>query len=137
MAHWAEIDENNIVIRVVVGDNNDPAGDEGYSWIMNNLGGKWVQTSYNGNFRKNFATIGGSYDEALDAFIFPQPYPSWVLNDECRWAPPVPAPSDMIQFHDDNSVTGTKFYTWNEEVMNWEVNPNRVIPTVFEDSFID
>jgi hypothetical protein len=69
MSHWAEIDENNIVLRVTVGDNNDPAGDEGYSWLVNNLGGRWIQTSYNGNFRKNFAGVGMIYDEKLDEFI--------------------------------------------------------------------
>jgi len=69
MSHWAELDENNKVIRVTVGDNNDPAGDEGYSWLINNLGGRWIQTSYNNNFRKNFAGIGMIYDEELDEFL--------------------------------------------------------------------
>jgi hypothetical protein len=72
MSHWAEIDENNIVLRVTVGDNNDPAGDEGYSWLINNLGGRWIQTSYNANFRKNFAGIGMIYDEELDEFLPPK-----------------------------------------------------------------
>ena len=90
MAHWAELDENNIVLRVTVGDNNDPAGDEGYSWLINNLGGRWIKTSYNGNIRKNFAGIGYTYDEQRDAFIAPKPdFPpevEWVLNEEtCRW----------------------------------------------------
>lgn len=88
MAHWAEIDENNIVIRVVVGDNNEP--DEGYQWLIDNLGGRWVKTSYNTRngkrvnpetneeteepgFRKNFADRGFTYDEQRDAFIPPQP----------------------------------------------------------------
>lgn len=137
MAHWAELDNENIVVRVVVGDNNDPAGDEGYSWIMRNLGGRWVQTSYNANFRKNYATVGGKYDETLDAFIPPQPYPSWILDGECRWMPPVEAPSDMIEIHDDGSVTGTKFYIWNEELVDWQENPNRTLPMMFEDSFLD
>jgi hypothetical protein len=69
MAHWAEIDENNKVIRVTVGDNNDPAGDEGYQWLIDNLGGRWVQTSYNNNFRGIFAGIGMTYDEVNDVFI--------------------------------------------------------------------
>jgi hypothetical protein len=69
MAHWAEIDENNKVIRVTVGDNNDPAGDEGYKWLIDNLGGRWVQTSYNNNFRGIFAGIGMTYDEVNDVFI--------------------------------------------------------------------
>lgn len=69
MAHWAEIDENNIVLRVTVGDNNDP--DEGYSWLINNLGGRWIQTSYNANFRGKFAGVGDIYDEINDIFYTP------------------------------------------------------------------
>ena len=87
MAHWAEVDKNNIVLRVTVGDNNDPAGDEGYQWLIDNLGGTWVKTSYNGNIRKNFAGIGYTYDPVRDAFIPPKPEEgNWVLNeDTCRW----------------------------------------------------
>ena len=87
MAHWAELDENNIVLRVTVGDNNDPAGDEGYQWLIDNLGGNWVKTSYNGNIRKNFAGIGYTYDSARDAFIPPKPEEGeWILNeDTCIW----------------------------------------------------
>lgn len=95
MSHWAEIDENNIVIRVTVGDNNDPNGDEGYQWLIENLGGRWVQTSYNANFRKHYAGIGYTYDEDLDAFIPPQPWPSWLLDEAtCTWHAPVPQPTD-------------------------------------------
>jgi hypothetical protein len=71
MSHWAEIDNNNIVLRILVGDNNSP--DEGYQWIMDNLGGTWIQTSYNGNVRYNYAGIGYSYDALADAFIPPKP----------------------------------------------------------------
>lgn len=86
MSHWAEIDENNTVLRVLVGDNNDPAGDEGYQWLLDNLGGTWIKTSYNGNIRYNFAGIGYSYDEDRDAFIAPKPSESYVLNeDTCQW----------------------------------------------------
>jgi hypothetical protein len=86
MSHWAEIDENNIVIRVTVGDNNDPTGDEGYSWLINNLGGTWIKTSYNATIRKNFAGIGFIYDETLDAFIAPKPEGDFVLEEEtCQW----------------------------------------------------
>ena len=87
MAHWAEIDENNIVIRVTVGDNNDPAGDEGYSWLINNLSGTWIKTSYNSSIRKNYAGIGYTYDEERDAFIPPKPTEGeWILNEEnCLW----------------------------------------------------
>lgn len=69
MAHWAELDENNVVVRVTVGDNEDPS--EGYDWIMENLGGRWVQTSYNATIRGKFASIGDTYDEELDEFVSP------------------------------------------------------------------
>jgi hypothetical protein len=87
MAHWAELDENNIVLRVTVGDNNDPAGDEGYQWLIDNIGGTWVKTSYNGNIRKNFAGIGYTYDSVRDAFIPPKPVAGeWILNENtCQW----------------------------------------------------
>lgn len=85
MAHWAEIDENNIVLRVTVGDNNDP--DEGYQWLLDNLGGTWIKTSYNGNIRKNFAGIGFTYDDVRDAFSPPKPLEGdWELDEEtCLW----------------------------------------------------
>jgi hypothetical protein len=88
MAHWAELDENNKVLRVLVGDNNDPNGDEGYQWLINNLGGTWIKTSYNGNIRYNYAGIGYTYDEVYDAFIAPEPncgHKEIVLNDLMRW----------------------------------------------------
>ena len=87
MSHWAEIDENNKVIRVLVGDNNDPKGDEGYQWLVDNLGGNWVKTSYNGNIRYNYAGVGYTYDEVYDAFIPPEPecgHSEVVLNDLMR-----------------------------------------------------
>ena len=74
MAHFAEIDENNIVLRILVTDNNDPNGDEGYQWLIDNLGGRWIKTSYNGNIRGKFAGIGDRYDETLDEFITPEIY---------------------------------------------------------------
>ena len=94
MAHWAEIDENNIVLRVTVGDNNDLNGDEGYQWLINNLGGTWIKTSYNGNIRKNYAGIGFLYDPIRDAFIPPKPENidgiEFILNeDTCLWELPV------------------------------------------------
>jgi hypothetical protein len=87
MSHWAELDKDNKVIRVLVGDNNDPAGDEGYSWLVNNLGGTWVKTSYNGNIRYNFAGIGFTYDPIDDAFIAPMPcsHDELTLNVLKRW----------------------------------------------------
>ena len=90
MSHWAELDENNQVIRVLVGDNNDPAGDEGYQWLIDNLGGTWIQTSYNGNIRKNFAGRGYTYDQARDAFISPEPEDAIGFDEEtCQWIVPV------------------------------------------------
>jgi hypothetical protein len=87
MSHWAEIDPNNKVIRVTVGDNNEP--DEGYQWLLDNLGGSWVKTSYNGNIRKNYAGIGYTYDKGRDAFIAPKPtcHPDLITLDEqtCQW----------------------------------------------------
>ena len=111
MSHWAELDENNVVLRVLVGDNNDPAGDEGYQWLIDNLGGTWVKTSYNAvtnGFRKNYAGIGYLYDPILDAFIPPQPYPSWTLNENAQWQPPIPYPTNRLM------------YIWNEEITDWQ-----------------
>tara|TARA_R110000868_G_scaffold380412_2_gene646411 strand:+ start:7534 stop:7863 length:330 start_codon:yes stop_codon:yes gene_type:complete len=91
MAHWAELDSDNKVLRVLVGDNNDPAGDEGYSWIIENLGGTWIKTSYNAGtngFRYNFAGIGFTYDPIDDAFIAPMPqcgHDAMILNSLKRW----------------------------------------------------
>lgn len=89
MSHWAELDSDNKVIRVLVGDNNDPAGDEGYSWLINNLGGTWVKTSYNANIRYNYAGVNYIYDEDANAFIAPKPtcgHPELTLNTSTyRW----------------------------------------------------
>lgn len=116
MAHWAELDENNVVLRVLVGNNDDP--NEGYDWLIENLGGTWVKTSYNTHggvhseggtpLRKNYAGIGYSYDEDLDAFIPPQPFESWTLNeDTCLWEAPVAYPEDG------------KMYSWDEDTTSW------------------
>ena len=88
MSHFAEIDINNKVIRVLVGDNNDPNGDEGYQWLLDNLGGTWIKTSYNGNIRYNYAGIGYTYDADADAFIAPRPecgHTELFLNDNFKW----------------------------------------------------
>jgi hypothetical protein len=98
MAHWAELNENNIVIRVTVGNNEEP--DEGYQWLIDNLGGTWVKTSYNTYagvhilggipFRKNYAGVGFTYDSIRDAFIPPKPTDSeYILNEQtCQWEIP-------------------------------------------------
>lgn len=108
MSHWAEIDINNVVLRVLVGPND---GDEGEAF-MNSLGGTWVKTSYNGNIRKNFAGIGYAYDQHRDMFYPPQPYPSWTLDDDGKWNPPVAYPTDGVM------------YQWDEETTDWKATVN-------------
>jgi hypothetical protein len=89
VSHWAELNAENKVIRVLVGDNNDPAGDEGYQWLLNNFGGTWIKTSYNGNIRFNYAGIGYTYDESRDAFIAPEPEGNLGLDETtCQWIMP-------------------------------------------------
>ena len=115
MAHFAELDENNVVLQVIVVHNNellDADGVEqealGQAFCTNLLGGNWAQTSYNKTFRKNFASRGGGYDAAMDAFINASPYPSWVLNiNTCQWEPPTPYPSD------------SRPYAWDETTQSW------------------
>ena len=85
MSHFAEINADNIVIRVVVGDNSMP--NEGYNWLIDNLGGTWIQTSYNNRIRFNYAGIGYTYDEVRDAFIAPKCHDEAVLDEAtCRWS---------------------------------------------------
>jgi hypothetical protein len=111
MSHWAEIDSNNTVLRVLVGNNSDP--NEGYDWLIENLGGTWVKTSYNGNIRKNYAGIGYTYDEARDAFIAPKPFESWLLNEDiCQWEAPVAYPTDGLM------------YEWDETITDWKATTN-------------
>jgi hypothetical protein len=89
MSHWAELNENNIVLRITVGDNNDPNGDEGYQWLIDNLGGTWVKTSYNAKIRKNYAGIGFTYDATRDAFIAPRPDNATGFDENtCQWIVP-------------------------------------------------
>ena len=91
MSHWAELDADNKVLRVLVGDNNDPAGDEGKAFFES-LGGVWVKCSYNGNIRKNFPNTGFIYDEKRDAFIAPESEGNLGFDEEtCRWIMPMVA----------------------------------------------
>lgn len=111
MAHYAFLDENNVVTEVIPGvDENELI--EGLTpevWYGNFRGQRCIRTSYNGNIRKNYAGIGYIYDEERDAFIPPKPYQSWILNeDTCTWEAPLPVPNDG------------KFYTWNENRREWE-----------------
>jgi hypothetical protein len=114
MAHFAELDSNNVVLRVIVVDNKDTSDANGVekehigaAFCERILGGRWVQTSYNGNKRKNYAGIGHTYREDIDAFVTPQPYQSWVLDENARWVAPTPMPTD-----------GSK-YTWDEATTSW------------------
>lgn len=93
MAHFAEIDGNNIVIRVLVVDDAHEAGGADYLAYDLNLGGTWIKTSYNGSIRKNFAGVGFYYDAIIDAFIPPKPYSSWILDTtDFRWKAPIAHP---------------------------------------------
>ena len=114
MAHFAQLNEENIVTQVIVVANQDTADKDGVEneaigieFCTNLLGGRWVQTSYNAKIRKNYAGIGYKYAADLDAFIPPQPYASWTLNADAQWEAPTPYPQD------------DKRYTWNEETLTW------------------
>lgn len=99
MSHWAELDENNTVVRVLVGDNNDPNGDEGYQWLIDNLGGTWVKTSYNNSIRRRYATPGMFYDEHRDAFIEPKIDEIQIWNEEeCAWVYPISADENWDEY---------------------------------------
>ena len=115
MAHFAQLNDENLVTQVIVVANLDTADQDGVEneaigieFCTNLLGGRWVQTSYNANIRKNYAGIGYKYDATLDAFIPPQPFASWILNEEtAQWEAPTPYPNDE------------KRYTWDEETTSW------------------
>lgn len=117
MAHFAELDENNTVLQVIVVHNNellDTSGNEseakGVEFCSTLFGHtNWVQTSYNNNIRKQFAGIGYTYDSDSDVFVAPQPYPSWSLDDNSDWQAPTPMPED------DN------IYSWNEDTQSWDL----------------
>ena len=118
MAHFAQLDDNNVVINIIVVNNNellDQDGNEieqkGIDFCKTLFGQdtRWVQTSYNGNFRKNYACGGGTYDPELDAFINPKPYESWVFDeDTCKWKAPIGMPQD------------DKVYFWDELTISWK-----------------
>lgn len=117
MAHFAKLDENNVVLEVNVVHNNellDENGNEseakGIEFLTQWSGGYtlWKQTSYNANFRKHYAGIGYTYRSDIDAFVPPQPYPSWTLDADVNWQPPVAMPTDG------------KMYSWNEDLQSWQ-----------------
>lgn len=115
MAHFAEIGLNNVVQRVIVVNNNElldennvESEQKGADFCRNLFGGTWIQTSYNGTFRKNFAGAGFTYDSQRDAFISPKPFDSWVLNeDTCQWEAPTPMPEEGGP------------YGWDESSQTW------------------
>ena len=114
MAHFAQIDENNMVVSVIVIDNKDTADANGVekeyigaAFCERLFGGTWKQTSYNGNLRKNYAGIGYTYQADIDAFVAPQPFPSWILDDNAQWQAPVAMPTDE------------KKYSWDETTTSW------------------
>ena len=110
MAHYAFLDENNVVTEVIPGvdENELLEGKSPEAWYGEFRGQRCVRTSFNGNIRKNFAVRGFTYDEERDAFISPKPFQSWVLNeDTCKWEPPIPYPQDGGD------------YGWAEEIGDW------------------
>jgi len=117
MAHFAEINDQNIVQRIIVVHNNELLNSDGVeqeslgiSFCQSLFGGNWKQTSFNANIRKNFAGIGFSYDSARDAFISPKPFNSWSLDEEtCQWQAPIEMPNDG------------NVYIWNEEATSWSL----------------
>lgn len=126
MAHFAELDENNVVLRVIVVDNKDThdingieSEEIGVAFCKKITGAntRWKQTSYNGNIRFRYAGIGYVYDETLDAFIYPQPYPSWILNTSTtEWEAPTPMPELTSEEREEG-----KYYSWNEDAQIWEL----------------
>jgi hypothetical protein len=118
MSHFAELDANNVVLRVVVVANKDTADADGVekehigaAFLESVLGGTWKQTSYNGKIRKNYAGVGYTYRADIDAFVPPKPYPSWVLDADAQWQAPVPMPDDG------------EMYSWDEDAQSWVPNP--------------
>jgi len=117
MAHFARLDSDNKVIEIHVLNNAEITDEDGVEQeqlgidFLSNLHGveEWKQTSYNGKFRKNYASKGYTYDSARDAFYPPQPFPSWILDeDTCIWEPPTASPADG------------KLYAWIEDTQVWE-----------------
>ena len=122
MAHYAQIDSNNIVTQVIVIDNKDTADANGVekeyigaAYCERLFGGTWKQTSYNGNIRKNYAGIGYKYQSDIDAFVPPKPYASWTLDANAQWQAPTPMPTD-------GSMESP--YTWDEATTSWIRSPS-------------
>jgi len=111
MAHFAQLDENNLVIKVIVVHNNEliengvESESKGIAFCQSLFGGNWVQTSFNHNIRKQFAGIGYTYDSDSDVFIAPQPFASWSLDNNFDWQAPIEKPEGH--------------WYWDEEIGNW------------------
>ena len=142
MAHFAELDNNNVVLRVVVVGNDCVPSDEhidGETWCINFFkGGTWKQTSYNNNFRKQYAGMGFTYDAAKNKFISPQPHNSWALDVNDDWQAPVTYPT--ITTYGSNDPLDRYMISWNETKYNadndtgWEANKSNddaETPTVY------
>ena len=134
MAHFAKLDENNVVTQVIVVDNKDitdpHTGQEdeilGIAFCKKLLGGNWRQTSYNNNMRVRYAGIGYSYNVALDAFVPPQPYASWTLdNDTADWVSPLGAAPELTEAE----VEAISFYRWDEEAYQADNTTGWVLET--------
>ena len=122
MAHFAKLGIGNIVEKVEVVSNDivttEQAGVDFLKNLYNNKHLPVIQTSYNGNIRKNYAGVGYTYDQTRDAFIAPKPFNSWILNeDTCQWEAPVEKPELTQEQLDNNSR-----YIWNETTKNWDLN---------------
>lgn len=104
MAHFAEINENNIVQRVLVVDNSQEHRGQDFLADELGLGGRWIQTSYNNNFRKQYAGEGYYYDETKDIFVSPKPYPSWALDENNNWKAPIEQ-TDLLTYWDENTLS--------------------------------
>lgn len=144
MGHFAEIDSNNVVIRVLKacnqdianngGEQSEQAGEHfgkiaGYS----NNGVKWVQTSYNNNFRKKFAGVGDTYDAVKDIFWNENsPYPSWILDSNYDWQPPISKPLKNTWGLNNAPLVAR----WSEEKLNWVANGYQIEPSTIENSGI-
>jgi hypothetical protein len=134
MAHFAKLDENNVVTQVIVVDNKDitdpHTGQEdeilGIAFCKKLLGGNWKQTSYNNSTRVRYAGIGYSYNAALDAFVPPQPYASWTLdNDTADWVSPLGAAPELTEAE----VEAASFYRWDEEAYQADNTTGWVLET--------
>ena len=122
MAHFAQLDANNVVTQVIVVSNKDTSDANGVekeyigaAFCEKLFGGTWKQTSYNGTIRKNYAGVGYTYNADIDAFVPPQPYASWTLSNEtAQWEAPVPMPEDA------GTGEPPKMYSWDEATTSWK-----------------